>query len=632
MSRIFVGVLGAMASTQVFAQSTATQIEEGTISEIVVEAKRLPGGGLIQAETAPKSRSTVTEEYLRTQLAGQSVVQSLNLVPGVNFTNSDAYGASGGNLRMRSFDGNRISLMLDGIQLNDTGNYAMYTNQLLDPEIVDRVTVNLGTTDIDSPTASATGGTINILTVRPQHEAGGQFTIGSGSDDYQRYFLRGDTGAFGPWATEAFLTASYQNYDKFRGPGELERKQINGRIFQDLGDGDFITLAIHGNRNRNNQYRTNLTMAQILASDYKLEQDATCTRVAAEAGTAQADNLCSNYYNVRINPSDTANIRGQSRFGLTDSLTLTVDPAFQYTLANGGGYTSISETDRRLRGASAEAGVDLNGDDDVLDSVGLFTPNNTNTRRYSVNSSLLWEINDDTLLRLSYTYDFGKHRQTGQFGYLEANGDPENVFAGRNGRSVKTADGVDLRGRDRYTEATLNQVSFGYSGKFADDKVSLSAGARAPFFERELHQYCYTNLSGGSQYCTTQAPNAANADGNVTFTGVSGTYKPPYEGTKKYDELLPNVGVSFEPWDSNTFYLTYAKGFSAPRTDNLYNAQILDVLPETTDSFDLGYRHEGEKLLAQAAVWKVNYDNRIVSSYDSELGYSVDRNVGEVKL
>ena len=112
----------------------------------------------------PKSRTTVSEEYLATQTAGQSVIQSLNLVPGVNFTNSDPYGSSGGNLRMRSFDGPRISLMLDGIQLNDTGNYAMYTNQQIDPEIVEKVTVNLGTSDVDSPTASATGGTINIVT------------------------------------------------------------------------------------------------------------------------------------------------------------------------------------------------------------------------------------------------------------------------------------------------------------------------------------------------------------------------------------------------------------------------------------------------------------------------------------
>ena len=199
-------------------------------------------------------------------------------MPGVNFTNSDPYGSSGGNLRMRSFDGNRISLMLDGIQLNDTGNYAMYTNQQVDPEIIEHVTVNLGTTDIDSPTASATGGTINIMTRPPKQDPGMESCrLRSAATDYQRFVARGDTGAFGPWDTEAYLAASYQKYDKFKGPGELEKTQINGRIYQDLGDGDFISLAFHGNRNRNAFIR-NLTKAQIATSGYELDNDPTCTR------------------------------------------------------------------------------------------------------------------------------------------------------------------------------------------------------------------------------------------------------------------------------------------------------------------------------------------------------------------
>src|SRR5260370_12339707 len=50
---------------------------------------------------------------------------------------------------------------------------------------------------------------------------------------------------------------------------------------------------------------------------------------------------CSNYYNIRINPSNTGNIRGQSRFTLAEGLLLTVDPSYQYVLANGGGSTTL---------------------------------------------------------------------------------------------------------------------------------------------------------------------------------------------------------------------------------------------------------------------------------------------------
>lgn len=646
-SRVLAGTSALFACTQVWAQSTATSIEEGSLEEVVVASDKIHDTiGLIQPESVPKSRSTVSAEYLQTQTAGQSVIQSLNLVPGVNFTNSDPYGSSGGNLRMRSFDGPRISLMLDGIQLNDTGNYAMYTNQQVDPEIVDKVTVNLGTSDVDSPTASATGGTINIVTRRPSQDAGLVIQPSFGSDSYQRYFVMADSGEFGPWNTTSYLAASYQTYDKFKGPGELEKVQINGRVYQELGDEDFISLAVHANRNRNDFYR-NLSLIDIAANGYDFDNEPTCNKAAAApvAGTAQNEGAtgvtCTNYFNVRTNPSDTANIRMQSSFGLTDSLRLTVDPSFQYTLANGGGYTVVAESDRRLRGGTTALGVDLNGDNDTLDSVGLYTPNNTNTRRYSLNSSLLWMINDANLLRLAYTLDYGRHRQTGQFGFLEANGDPENVFGGRDGRQVKSADGVDLRGRDRYSVARLNQVALSYNTKLVDDKVRVSAGVRAPKFERELNQYCYTQVNGtspGTQYCTTQTPTATANPQQVTFAGVasggvSTIYLRPYSGEKKYDKVLPNLGVSFLPWGSeHMFYASYAKGLSAPRTDNLYNVQILDVQPEETDSFDVGYRFQGGSVTASAALWQADYKNRIVTSFDPDLGFSVDRNVGPVDL
>jgi iron complex outermembrane receptor protein len=80
------------------------------------------------------------------------------------------------------------------------------------------------------------------------------------------------------------------------------------------------------------------------------------------------------------------------------------------------------------------------------------------------------------------------------------------------------------------------------------------------------------------------------------------------------------------------FYTSYARGLSAPRTDNLYNVQILDVEPEETDSFDVGYRFQTSSVTASAAVWKSDYKNRIVTSFDPDLGFSVDRNVGPVDL
>ena len=115
-------------------------------------------------------------------------------MPGFNFTNNDPYGNSGGDVRIHGFDGNHISFTWDGMPLNDTGNYAIYTNQVADAEIIGSASVNQGTTDVDSPTAAATGGVVAITTSRPRQEYGILSDSSLGTNNYKREFLRLDTG------------------------------------------------------------------------------------------------------------------------------------------------------------------------------------------------------------------------------------------------------------------------------------------------------------------------------------------------------------------------------------------------------------------------------------------------------
>ena len=48
---------------------------------------------------------------------------------------------------------------------------------------------------------------------------------------------------------------------------------------------------------------------------------------------------------------------------------------------------------------------DLNGDGDMLDTVTMLAPSNTNTNRYGVIANLRWDINDNHSVRVAYTYD-----------------------------------------------------------------------------------------------------------------------------------------------------------------------------------------------------------------------------------
>jgi iron complex outermembrane recepter protein len=641
----------------VMAQSTGTQ----EVEKVVVTGTRAATGGLIVKEKATKTRSTIDDKYTASQQAGQSVAQNLNLLPGVNFTNSDPYGSSGGNIRLRGFDGPRISLTQDGIPLNDTGNYAIFTNQLIDGEYLSRATVNTGTTDVDSPTASATGGTINTITRKPFEEMTLSAGLAYGSHDYRRGIFVFDTGEYR--GVSAFAGLSLQEYDKFKGPGELQKTQANGRIYQKIGEDSFVSLIGHYNENRNNFYR-NLTNAQIAFYGRSFDNMPSCTRDAPTAGVIDNENnsaagagvfqtatdnpanssSCTNFYNLRINPSNTGNLRMQGNFALTDNLRLTIDPSWQYVKANGGGTATIAENDSRLRGTSGLLAVDVNGDGDTIDTaVRFYTPNNTNTSRFGVTTSLIYQLDENNKLRVAYTGDFGRHRQTGAWGRMHTDGSPIDIFGGLDevGARLGTADGSFIRGRDRLSKAILNQAAVSYSGSFFEDTLRIDVGVRAPFFKRELNNFCFTQMGGSNVRCTTEAFTDVDADGIGTLAFTAGEWSRPYETTFKYDALLPNVGISYEFIENNIVYFSYAEGLSAPRTDNLYTVTgseasntraFLGVEPERTKSFDLGFRHQGSWLTASVAIWKNTFENRIVTSFDQVLGVNVDRNVGTVEL
>jgi iron complex outermembrane receptor protein len=667
---LIAAAVAAALGAPAFAQSVGTVATEGDLAEVVVTSRRDNILGTMTDLNATKTRVAITAEYLETQMAGQSVIQNLNQLPGVNFTNNDPYGNSGGNLRLRGFEGSRVNVTFDGLPLNDTGNYALFTNQLLDPELIDRVEVNLGTTDVDSPTASATGGTISFRSVTPSEEMGGLVVASAGENSFRRLFAKFDTGAFGPWGTRAWVAASDTSYDKFKGPGGLDKRQFNAFVRQDVGDnGSFINVGVHWNQNRNTFYRQ-ATAAAFRQFGFGYDNLASCTRDLPTAGVADNDNAttvpgttalpandnlantasCTNYFGLRVNPSDTGNIRVQSLWNLRDNLRFTFEPSIQYTLANGGGTTVLRESplatdaDRRVVGATALAGLDLNGDGDILDQVRFYTPNNTHTQRWGLNSSLIWDVNDNNRVRFAYTLDYGKHRQSAAWGPIDSLGTPQDIFAGRQGTRVATADGSFLRGRDRYSIASMNQLSAEWRGQYLEDKLVATVGVRAPQFERELNQNCFTQNGGtgnsGQVLCTTQPITSRLANGNVLFGGSTTQYIAPYSETIKFDDVLPNLGLSYRVTESQTVYASYAEGLSAPRTDNLYPVRRLADnsigrgIPESelTKAYDIGWRWNSGAVLASVALWKVDYDNRIVSSFDPDLGFSVDRNLGRVDL
>ena len=659
-----------------FAQSTGSvDFEKQTIT---VTGKKQRSVGGVETPQTPKAKIVLNQEIISRQNPGQSILDTINLVPGVSFQNNDPYGSAGGTLTIRGFDSTRISLTFDGIQLNDSGNYAIFSNQQLDPELIEQVNVNLGSTDVDSPTASAVGGTVNYRTIIPTEKMGGRIVGSLGSWDFRRIFAVFNTGAIGPLGTRVFVAASKaDNRVPFNNYGKIDKQQYNARIWQPIGsNGDFVSVAGNYNQNRNNFFGslplrndTTRLLSGVLVPrvvgpnsqnrypsnrgerfydiNFPCRVDTPQAGVADSPGTSSGPGTlandpngdlatCGTEFDRRYNPSNTGNIRGSSHFTLAQGVTLTVDPSYQYVKANGGGTVTANEGTRTVGGVPVTGfiggtpffGRDLNGDGDTLDRVTVLAPSQTHTDRYGVIAGLRWDINRNHSVRVSYTLDYARHRQTGEVDLLKSDGEPTDVFAINDPEA--DVNGNVLEKRDRLSYAILNQVSGEYRGVFGP--VTVNVGVRAPFFERKLHNYCFTTSSNGFVDCF-----GSNTAAATTYAAANPTVQGPQKRDFKYNKLLPNIGAIYNVTPSVSLFANYAKGLSVPSTDNLYNSFFFAPdqaqarpKPETTDSFDGGLRYRNSKIQAQLSGWYTKFKNREAQAFDPELNQSVFRNLGTV--
>ncbi|MFT3996602.1 MAG: TonB-dependent receptor [Asticcacaulis sp.] len=633
----------AFVAQAAMAQSTGTQ-EVEQITEVVVTGQR--GIGPAKRERGPKAKTTIGQDTLSQSSSGQTFADSLNLVPGYNFTNNDAYGSSGGEIMMRGLDSARISLAVDGIQINDSGNYAIYTNQMIESELLCSASVQTGATDVDSISASATGGTVNVTTCVPETAMGGVVKVAVGQENHKSGFLRFDTGKFGPWGTTAYVayTGAYTDTWTTETPDNLrlQKNQYNAMIHQNVGDnGSFISMALHWNENRNH----------FIGTQSKVQ-------IATRGYGVSTNNLAS------VNPSDTGNIRIKSKWVLSDKLTLTIDPSFQYVMALGGSTGTVSESSVQILGSrvgdttlplsGTTRYYDTNGNK-TLDTLSIYRPNITNTHRYGLQSGLIYRVTDGQLLRVNASFDRASHRQTGEATLLDANGAPIDLFAGKENVSLRipTADGFHFRRRDRFSKANVDVISIEYAGRFLDDKLFVSLGLRNQKLEREMNQFCYTqvNTNGSiNPVCTTQnwASQKTTADGQykvVTLTGSGTTqYIAPFSNSISFEKTMPNVGVTWNFGNGGQVFATYAESLSSPRTDALYDVDydaptntvaIRNPKPETSETVELGYRYSAANFNGTVTAFSSLDQDRLVEAFvqdsPTDTGYSAFTNVGKVK-
>lgn len=258
-------------------------------------------------------------------------------------------------------------------------------------------------------------------------------------------------------------------------------------------------------------------------------------------------------------------------------------------------------------------------------------PSTTETNRYLLNLGLRYDLNATQTVRIGYSLDYGRHRQTGELTKIGANNLASTPFPSED--PLLDSTGTALQKRDRFSKAILNQAFGEYRGRFFDSKLTLTAGVRAPFFKRDLTNYCFTTTATGGVICSGQ-----NAATDAIIAAAYPNYQGPQQRKFTYNRVLPSAGLVYQLAAPLAVFANYSKGMQVPGTDNLYNsfyyaegtAGSEGAKPETTDNFDAGLRYQMGRVQAQVSGWYTVFHDRLASSYDLETNTTIYRNLGTV--
>lgn len=584
-------VVGATVPASAFAQTaaTSTTTDIGKVSatgagdtgsgdktpSATGVTRKDPGGGLIVQEDVPKSKSTVTADFIQKQTPSADVFQILKYTPGANTGNGDGYGLNQGVISVRGLQGSQMGFNFEGMPLSVVSNFSVFPGEWIDTENTDEVTLNQGTPDLASPNNNATGGVVDLFLHNPSHKAGGLFDISYGVDDARREFLRLESGDIGQTGLRGFISYSNIDVNHFRGDGEDKKQHVDMGVVKDWGGGSSTKLALTYSEIERDTYK-NPTLAQY-SQDHGYGSSSNYTSTYAEGGT--------NYYGLVKNPWRNLLVSMPSTFVLNPSLRVSLTPYVYYGYGASGSSTVMDES--AVGYGNTVQAVDLNRNG---------TTNDTNVLVYT--PYLESTVREGTTLKAEYTYGnqdivagaWFEHSQDHLYQpYSYTDGTNPLNYAGSSDQ-IKLSNGQVITGLDRNTIDDSGALFFGDTLSYMGDALKVSAGVK------EL----WTRRVGNDL-----EPNPDPRTESVHLA------------------TLPTLAVSFKPSERHQFFASVTESYGELPEGSLYpfyagGTQVSKANPkqagEQAISFELGYRYQGQYITSSTTLFRYDFKNRQISS------------------
>ncbi len=510
---------------------------------------------------------------------GTSALKVLEKLPGVSFQSSDPFGTYEWSTRfgVRGFNQNYMGFTLDGIPLGDMSygnNNGLHISRAIASENISRVSLSQGSGSLGVASTSNLGGTVQFYSVDPENKPQMRVDQTMGSNKMSRSYVRLDTGVLES-GVKAYLSYAGQTADKWKGSGPQKQNQLNAKLVRAWDDNKVSGFVNTSDRTEVDYQDMSIDMQQKLgwgwdnyAPDWKRAIDAARGIFTGGVGSV----------NPATGPLDAAYYQGSGLrkdrlMGVAADLALADDVRLKSTLykhnniGQGHWYTPyVASPGTGTAGAYTGLGlpISLRTTEYAIDRTGIVNDLTWNNGIHTVNAGLWYEKSNSTLAR----------------NYFAVTGpDDMNYFLSNPFRT------------DFLQAFTTTTTQF-----YAQDTVALMDGQlKANFgFKSPSVKIDATNLVGTRSAGTLTAKKT----------------------------LLPQVGVNFALTDTSDVFATvsqnmraYQPGVSGPfsQSQAVFDANTPNLKPETSTSYEAGYRFRGDSLQGSLAVYMTDFRDRLIS-------------------
>ena len=247
-------------------QAVAADADTGEVADAVTDnaaeadAETTADGGEIMVFGKGEVRQVteISAKDIQLTTAGSSPFIALRKLPGVNFQSADPFGVYEWSTRitLRGFNQNQLGFTLDGVPLGDMsyGNTnGLHISRAIIADNIGTSRVSQGAGALGTASTSNLGGTIEFFSRDPQDELGiaGNFTYGD-SNTVRAYGTL-DTGDLGGF--KAYISAAHIDADKWKGFGTQRSTQVNAKLVADFSPSTTFTAFVNFSDRKENDYQ-----------------------------------------------------------------------------------------------------------------------------------------------------------------------------------------------------------------------------------------------------------------------------------------------------------------------------------------------------------------------------------------